>query len=71
MKKTIYTLAILAFATVTFSSCEKCIECTTMDGTTEISSEEYCGSKDEVDAYKTTYEAAGALTGLTKKCEDK
>lgn len=78
MKKTIYTLAILAFATISFSSCKKCIECTITDeNSTQIgTSGEVCGNSDEIDDIKAVWEANNATykaAGLdyTLKCEDK
>lgn len=51
-------LLCTAFFIFGFSSCKKCTTCEIrkLNGNVEVSYEEYCGSKDDIDAFKKSLE---------------
>lgn len=67
MKKSLLFALAVTF-TMGLASCEKCIECNYEFNGQTFTSGEICGSSDDVDAVRSTWEAAGTNAGVTTTC---
>ncbi|MBK6732075.1 MAG: hypothetical protein IPG60_14345 [Bacteroidetes bacterium] len=74
MKKSVLLLTLLAAFSFLFSACQQCSTCTyeyTVSGNPATYSEEYCGSKSEVDKFESDFEQDAAAVQANAACTRK
>jgi hypothetical protein len=77
MQSIIKRFLVLIAAAAIFTSCSTCISCTVerLDGTVEAQYDEFCGTQDEIDEFKSeiqeTINTTPGSSGWQLKCTEK